>query len=125
MKQIIFFLLFASNACCFAQNNKPEVIQLVNSNRYAHELKLSDIAKQVTYIPLETKDNCLIGNQYRVSFSNEFIFVNNGGVLLQFTPKGKFIRQINKIGQGPGEGLARCFAVDEKSRLIYILKTLR
>ena len=120
MKQIIYIFVLISSICCYAQNNEPETIQLASSSRYAHELKISDIATQVRYVPLETKDNCLIGNWFQVFFSEEFIFVQSSGVIFQFTPKGKFVRQINKNGQGPGEGYARSFAVDEKNRLIYI-----
>ena len=39
---------------------------------------------------------------------------------MQFTSAGKFIRQINTGGQGPGEGIARDFAIDEEKRIIYI-----
>ena len=97
-----------------------EAIPLVSSNHYSIDLKLSDIATQISYIPLETKDNCLIGNWFSVFCSNEFIFVENSGIILQFTSKGKFIRQINTDGQGPGEGSARDFTIDEENQLIYI-----
>ena len=120
MKRFLFFIGFVSSICCHAQNNKPEIIQLVNSSSYGHELKLSDIAKQITYIPLETKDNCLIGNRYDVYLSKEFIFVNSGGIIFQFTSKGKFIRQVNVNGQGPGEGSAYSMTIDEDSQMIYI-----
>ena len=42
-----------------------------------------------------------------------------GGVILQFSSNGKFIRQINKVGQGPGEIHVRCSTIDEDKQLIY------
>ena len=114
---VTFLLLFSIDSN--AQNSKFEEIQLVNSNNYRNELKLSDIAKRVTYVPLETKDNCLIGNHYWVTVSKEYIFVFMSGEILQFSSNGKFIRQINKVGQGPGEIFVRCFTIDEENQLIY------
>ena len=119
MKFIVFLILLINSIYSYSQNKETKVIPLKHSTRYEHELKLSDIAKQVTYIPLETNDNCLIGKIYSFTLAKEFIFVNNGGIILQFSLKGKFIRQLNKNGQGPGEGTVANIALDEENRLIY------
>jgi hypothetical protein len=124
MKYFFIFFLVLINSCCYAQYNQPEIIQLTISKQYEYELKLSDIAQHVTYIPLETTEDCLIGEiqtqMFAIIFSKDFIFVNNNGIVMQFTPTGKFIRRINTVGQGPGEGVARKFAIDEEKRIIYI-----
>ena len=104
---------------CYSQQKEPNNIPLVSSTSYDRELKLSDVAKGITYIPLETNENCLIGKIYSFTLSKEFIFVNNSGVILQFSSKGKFIRQLTKNGQGPGEGTVANIAIDEETRLIY------
>jgi len=46
--------------------------------------------------------------------------MESGGIIFQFNRQGKFIRKINRHGQGPGECYARDTGIDEKSRLIYI-----
>ena len=119
MKYSFCLIILMSSIYCYSQKKEAEVMPLKHSTRYEHELKLSDIAKQVTYIPLETNDNCLIGNIFRVTLAKEFIFVDNSGVILQFSSKGKFIRQLTKNGQGPGEGSVANIALDEENRLIY------
>jgi hypothetical protein len=96
-------------------------IQLSGSHDYKHEFKLSEIAEDVSYIPLETNKDCLIGNRFSFpKFTKEFIFIETGGIVFQFDKQGKFIRRINKSGQGPNECYTRDFAVCEKKELIYI-----
>jgi hypothetical protein len=75
----------------------------------------------VSYIPLETNKDCLIGNSFSFpTFTKEYIFIETGGIVLQFDKQGKFVRRINKNGQGPNECYAREFAVCEKKESIYI-----
>jgi hypothetical protein len=102
---------------------KEEVIeiQLSNSHDYKHKFKLSEIAEEVSYIPLETNEKCLIGGQFsQPVFTEEYIFIESGGVVFQFDRQGKFSRKINSVGQGPSECGARDFVANEKKKLIYI-----
>jgi hypothetical protein len=109
------------NTVASAQNGQVTEINLPNSTSYQHKLKLSDIAEDVEYIPLETTDRSLIGNNVgRCIPTKDYIFVQQSGTLLQFSRDGKFIRQVNKVGQGPGECFARCMAFDEKNQIIYM-----
>jgi hypothetical protein len=104
----------------FAQDERIIEMKLLNSTNYQHKLKLSDIATDVEYVPLETTAKSLIGKRIgHCKLSRDYIFMIHGGIL-QFTRNGKFVRQINTVGQGPGEGLARCCAFDEKKQLIYM-----
>lgn len=106
---------------------KPEYpihIQLSESHEYKNVMPyttLTDIATtDIQYIPLETTPDCLInGGGTGLRLSKEYIFIESGGILLQFDRKGKFIRKINKLGRGPEDCAVRTFGVDEKNRLIY------
>jgi hypothetical protein len=103
------------------ENSVPIIIQLSNSHDHKHEFKLSEIATEVCYIPLETNINCLIGDDFLFpKFSREHIFLEANGILFQFNKQGKYIRKVNKIGQGPGECSVRDFGIDEKNQLIYL-----
>ena len=65
-------------------------------------LKVSD----VRYIPLETSDECLIGHAHKVLIKKGRIYVadfSKAMALFVFDMTGKFIFQISKKGQGPGE----------------------
>lgn len=59
----------------------------------------------IEYIPLETTDSCLISNIVELIMDDDFIFVHNGKTdrIFQFTPQGKFVRQLGMMGNGPGE----------------------
>jgi hypothetical protein len=64
---------------------------------------LSQIATDVKYIRLETNKNCLISGSAKYYFSDSLIFVTDKDHILEFSISGKFIRQIGKAGNGPGE----------------------
>ncbi|WP_163324800.1 6-bladed beta-propeller [Draconibacterium mangrovi] len=100
---------------------EPFVIQFQESEKnHFNILKLSEIATKIKFIPLETKDECLIGRRYSIKLTQNEIFVGNGGKVLRFNKAGKFICQINQVGRGPGECQCKFFKADEKNHFIYI-----
>jgi len=92
------------------------------------EVKLSEIADSVTYIRLETTDNGLV-KYFKASLmrrtSKYYIFGEMQNVI-QFTRDGKFVRNIGRRGQGPGEyNYIRQVDVDEKTGKVYIYSNRR
>jgi len=85
---------------------------------------MSEIVEEISYIPLETKPDCLLGDVNPgldpPVFTDDYIFIQYGSILFQFDGNGKFIRKVNSEGQGPEECSVRCFTVDEKSRLVCL-----
>jgi hypothetical protein len=71
------------------------------------DLQLSDIVESVDYIPLETNDNCLLKtiSPYHFIVSENHILIKSQSTLYLFNRSGKFIAQIGRVGQGPGEYL--------------------
>ena len=69
------------------------------------EIKLSDIADSVQYVPLETNDKCLIDfiNSGKVVKTGKYWFVSSNTRLYQYTTDGKFVRNIGSRGGGPGQ----------------------
>lgn len=87
------------------------------------EIKLSEVASEVKYIPLETTTESLLGKDILdVTFAGDYLFVCDYVNLFQFTPAGKFIRKIGKEGQGPGEYTQSIMAVtyDEDAKQVFI-----
>lgn len=91
-------------------------------NLVENEIKLSEIAYEISYIPLD--------NIYPLGpIHNNFIFLENSIYftvsytgILEFSRNGKFIRKIGNIGRGPGEYSSYIhFGVDEEKGLIYVL----
>lgn len=68
-------------------------------------ISMAEDVEGIEYIPLETTDSCLISNITDLIMDDEYIFVQNGRTqqLLQFTRRGKFVREVGKVGEGPGE----------------------
>jgi hypothetical protein len=125
-------LLATIVASCNSGNKKKEVIE--NDNIYIvdfdntpkeEKILMSSLFKKVKPIPLETTDESLIGyiNEFQIFDGKIFIFDRDyaKGVFI-FDMDGKFIRQIGRIGQGPGEYVSLSdFTVDEINKEIYLM----
>jgi hypothetical protein len=86
-----------------------------------HKIVLSDIADDISYIPLD--------NRYPLGIIyDNIVFVNNSiylsakdiGILV-LNEEGKTLRKIGSIGKGPGEYIYYSeFVIDEKTEEIYV-----
>ncbi|MDR1339890.1 MAG: 6-bladed beta-propeller [Prevotellaceae bacterium] len=77
-------------------------------------MMLSEVFEDITFIPLETTDECLIGNTILgIHFSKDYIVIvdRTPRQILLFDKTGKFIRKIGNRGQGPGEYLSPFLSV--------------
>jgi|WetSurMetagenome_2_1015567.scaffolds.fasta_scaffold117104_2 hypothetical protein len=66
-------------------------------------IPLSQIASDVEYIVLETKEDCMVRPVVRYYFTDSLIFIRNFVHILKFSRNGKFIQRIGTSGRGPGE----------------------
>jgi hypothetical protein len=68
------------------------------------KLDISEISLHIDYIQLETSVESLIGEIRQIKIKNGIIFIlDRTPNILMFDMSGRFIRQIGRIGQGPGE----------------------
>ena len=65
------------------------------------EMMLSELVDSVSYIPLETNPNCMLGNYQRLTFSPQYIFYLN----YCFDWNGQFLFRIGSQGQGACEDI--------------------
>lgn len=78
----------------------PVVIQISEALlNPQEEILLSELADSISYIPLETRKDCLLGNYPFFSFTSRYIAYLN----YCFDWSGNFLFKIGKLGQGPGE----------------------
>ncbi len=87
----------------------------VNLNPFLNveRFDFGSLVKEVKLIPLETTDESLLDDIYKVVVTDSNIYIQDsfmGGGIVIFTNKGKFIKRIPN-GKGPGE-LLRLYDID-------------
>ncbi|MCG8306144.1 MAG: 6-bladed beta-propeller, partial [Cytophagales bacterium] len=115
-ERILFFaiLLLALSliACAFDENAKADKrtksdTTNVESLRFPENgedtLKVSYFADTVLYVPLETVAESFIKRANQIWMDDSIILINDNRRLLMFSRVGKFVRQVGRIGNGPGE----------------------
>lgn len=101
----LFFLSCTMNR----SDNESDEISIINISCEKNQiLNLSEFADSIEIIPLETRDDNLIGWIPRIIATTDKYYISsaigyNYRKLLVFDKQGKFIQQIGKQGQGPQE----------------------
>lgn len=123
---VSFFLIFSFISCNTRERPEslnlvfPRTIHLNLSEVTTDSLNLSNIAKKIEYIPLQSTDSSLMNYFNEYAITKDYIFIQNELEVLKFSKDGQFIKSIFKVGRGPEEASARCFTVDENGKLIYV-----
>ena len=102
----------SSNASSSNMSYSEDGVTVIPMNaRPGDVLNLSDFAESIELIPLETRDDCLIGwIPEIIATKNHYVLISGIGPtdfqhLYVYDKKGKFIRQISSRGQGGEEFL--------------------
>jgi hypothetical protein len=118
-------LLFAACKTPVTQTTDIHRLDLVSMNNSPVEMSLSKLAREIEYIPLETRPDVLLGS-IRFCVGKDWIYVlnmNDQKVML-FDRKGKFVRTIGSRGEGPGEYIgAKEIQISPDGNLIYLYST--
>ncbi len=127
--RLLVILVLAVSISCTNREKKEQTkadtlltipfAELVKDKR---EVKLSEFASDIKLIQLENTPEALIGTFENIEYSKDFIFIMCWTQpIMQFSRTGKFIKQIGKIGKGPGEySYCTKMSIDEKNKHIYI-----
>ena len=100
---IQFFLFFVTGHCYLFCQSVP-VLNLASAIGHAENIKLSDFAVSITYVPLFTSYDCLIDEAPEIYVTKEYIVAITKYSCLVFNRgNGAFIREIRHYGRGPGE----------------------
>ena len=87
------------------------------------QVKLSEIAEKITFVPLETTDTVLISKPKLMSivYVDRKIVIPCSIGLLAFDENGKFLNTISQRGQGPKEYVQLlCVSANEELGVIYL-----
>ena len=102
-------------------NSINDDLYVINPDKFEdNEIKLSEIADDISYIPLDNK--IPIGTIFRYTIVKDKIFLSVKDVgIVQYDLTGKLIRKIGNLGRGPGEySQGMYFIVDENSGNVYV-----
>ena len=73
MKQCL--LLFTFLCVAILPSFSQQKIDILGNAGKEQEIKLSEVAKSVRVIPLETTEECLLGTDLKIYYGEEYIFV--------------------------------------------------
>jgi len=126
MKRVFLFILILTVFACTAEkdenSNGVRIIPVEDNIGNFTDLNLSDLAKDIKYIPLEKNSDCILSGDLSLrACGDNFILLDRGRIFMVFDKEGKFIRSVGRSGKGPEEYLsARQFSVDEEEGRIDI-----
>lgn len=106
--------------------NSPNGISTIKIPDYVDETDPDTVFKSYKFIPLETKDECLIGKIDKILFHKNRIFIldERRGNAFVFDDMGKFLCRLGETGRGPGEHLsAKDLSLDIVKKRITLLDT--
>ena len=102
---VLLFLISCQPA--HQQKEQKDIIRLAMDPAHLPPIaRLSEIAKSIRIVPLETNPGCLIGSTSHLYVGKNSILVSTSGgenKLMHFTSEGKFLNKIGGVGKGPGE----------------------
>ncbi len=119
MKLTSFLFLTQITLACGSQNSNT--LEIDPGNFADNKISLSEIADNITYIPLDNSLPIGITYSLRITYDHMYLSCKDVGIL-QFDRYGKMDHKIGKKGRGPGEYIyGMDFTVDEKNGNIYVL----
>lgn len=127
-KALLLICLFCAscnrNAKTDLYRKKNPELEIIKVPEYYDNVFPNDtLIDKYYFIPLETRDECLIGSISGLQYFDDkfYILDRNAGQILVFDTGGKFLAKISPKGRGPGEySLLRDYKIDNEGN-IYVL----
>lgn len=113
-------------SCISGNKPYPEeniIVDIAEAMENPTKLKASDLVKEMHYIPLETTDSCLIGNNPKIKIlENKIMVTTNKQCLLFDKQNGQFLCQVGHLGNDPKAYSSTENWIDNKTGAIYFLR---
>lgn len=125
LKSILILMKIFLLISCGENRHLDNNIKTINLDIQDNSIKLSSLVSDISYVSLESKEICLLGNIDKIIFlKNRFYILDkhNTKSLFVFNKSGKFLFKISDIGKGPGEYIEPFdFIVNKNSSFIQIM----
>lgn len=96
-------------SCFSKKTEKEDKTEVIPLNLSTHNQNMSEAIKDITLIPLETNDDCLIKSYTKIDFYpqiNRYLILDSNLNVLLFSETGKFVSSSKDLmGEGPEEYL--------------------
>lgn len=117
---ILFISFLGIIISCTQKSDLHSSIDVVNIGQQMEnpsEVPIRDLAKSVEIVQLETNDSLLIRDIYNLHLFDNNLLID-GRLFDRF---GKFLNQVYRIGEGPGEVTKGANVIKVKDNKIYVL----
>ena len=128
-----FIFLLLLNVACKREIVDPELLIIRVNDVSIRSIQTNDIFANIEYVFLETHPECLlveddmdvyVTEKHIIAYNKEMIF--GKGAYLFDRKSGKFLHEIGKRGEGPGEyNFIYPYPFNEKYELFYVIKNLQ
>jgi hypothetical protein len=102
---LILFVILLTAQCSVDKKESDKTIDIEANVQNFKGVKLSELAEQIEYIPLQTDSSNMLERISTIDISDKYIFINGLNSCFLFDRNGKFLSQIGRKGKGPGEYL--------------------
>lgn len=133
MKTLLYLILSIMSVAMYGQKipvmqkkivgNEHRIDVYTATQNKANVLNVSQIAEDIEFLPLETTDECLLGDGIRnlVVSQSDIIIFDGEEVCYRFGRNGKFKNRIGRKGNGPGEYVKSFYVVvDTLNQWVYM-----
>ncbi|MDP2235302.1 MAG: 6-bladed beta-propeller [Bacteroidales bacterium] len=94
----------------------------IETDAEKQELKFSEIAQKIEFVPLETKEGLLVSGVRNVFFNNEHIILYATKNVWIFNREGNHLITLEAVGEGPGEfSYISSIEVNFEKKELYII----
>jgi hypothetical protein len=130
MMRVLCLVIILTFSSCYQKDShtlfdQKDPIHIYINTTIKEDIKASDLFKKITYIPLKLPEKIVFGGIDKLVVTDSHYIVGdfyNSQKILVFDQAGKFLSQIFRLGEGPGEYLQLTdFSVIESEALISIL----
>ena len=117
--------------CGAHESRQAGVIDVVTAISSPTELKVSDLGKTITYVPLATNDSSLVGSQWAVTVTDDLALVRNSGSIVVYgatsasagvmafsLADGSYLNPVGHCGQDGEAYMFPFFTVDPKTNVL-------
>lgn len=117
---VVVICLFLLAGC---GKNVKSTLPVIDLSEATEEVALNveELVDSLQFIPLETGENCLVPEYFKMWEGEKYILISTREMILQFSKDGRFIRQLAYRGRAPEEYAdVAGLLMDEAAGMVYV-----